>query len=104
MNICDTCGHQFSDVCGNCEGLDGVPVKYTEKGSKPIVPICGTCVFKEHCAVAGCSHYEKRLKQTNADRIRNMTDEELAVQITRWTWGRPSGNPECGWLEWLKQE
>ena len=48
--------------------------------------------------------YIETKPKTNADRIRNMTDEELAVQITRWTWGRPSGNPECGWLEWLKQE
>ena len=30
-NVCDTCGHQFSDVCGTCETLDGVPVKYSEK-------------------------------------------------------------------------
>jgi len=45
-NVCDTCGHQYSDVCGGCESLDGVPVKYKKK--------------------------------TNADRIRAMTDEELA--------------------------
>ena len=30
-NVCDTCGHQYSDICGTCESLDGVPVKYTEK-------------------------------------------------------------------------
>jgi len=30
-NVCDTCGHQYSDVCGGCESLDGVPIKYTEK-------------------------------------------------------------------------
>lgn len=37
-NVCDTCGHQFSDVCGTCETLDGVPVKYEDKppiGIKP---------------------------------------------------------------------
>ena len=30
-NFCDTCGHQFSDICGGCETLNGVPVKYEEK-------------------------------------------------------------------------
>lgn len=37
-SFCDTCGHQFSDICGGCETLDGVPVKYSEKpplGLKP---------------------------------------------------------------------
>ena len=27
MTYCDTYGHQFSDVCGGCETLEGVPVK-----------------------------------------------------------------------------
>ena len=31
MSYCDTCGHQFSDICGTCESLEGVPVKYSEK-------------------------------------------------------------------------
>ena len=31
MSYCDTCGHQFSDICGTCETLNGVPVKYEEK-------------------------------------------------------------------------
>ena len=31
MDYCDTCCHKYSDVCGTCETLDGVPVKYTEK-------------------------------------------------------------------------
>ena len=31
MTYCDTCGHQFSDVCGGCESLEGVPVKYKKK-------------------------------------------------------------------------
>ena len=31
MTYCDTCGHQFSDVCGTCETLEGVPVKYRKK-------------------------------------------------------------------------
>ena len=31
MSYCDTCCHQYSDICGGCETLEGVPVKYTEK-------------------------------------------------------------------------
>lgn len=31
MSYCDTCCHQFSDICGGCETLNGVPVKYEEK-------------------------------------------------------------------------
>ena len=114
--FCDTCGHRGSDICGGCESLEGVPVKYTEKGSKPIVPIFGTCVFKEHCAVAGCSRYEKRLKLTNAERIRNMTDEELAefiaiqhteccyCKIVTDCFEQNDGDCSKAWLEWLKQE
>ena len=37
-NFCDTCCHQFSDICGGCETLNGVPVNYEEKppiGIKP---------------------------------------------------------------------
>ena len=51
-NVCDTCGHKYSDVCGTCESLDGVPVQYSPTYSEP-------------------------RKITNADRIRHMTDEEI---------------------------
>ena len=48
---------------------------------------------------------------TNADRIRSMTDEELAVKIEELcqytllqikTYAKPNGREE--WLDWLKQE
>ena len=45
-------------------------------------------------------------QQTNADRIRSMTDEELA----EWVWGAESAGRAYGprgkksWLDWLKQE
>ena len=48
--------------------------------------------------------------KTNADRIRSMTDEELANWITLVMWGEESSvsflyaeTPE-EWLDWLKQE
>ena len=107
-------------MCSSCATLNGVPVKYTEKGSKPIVPICGTCVNKEHCAVAGCNRYEKQLKQTNADRVRNMTDEGMFDLFTEDMDGerffycpacRGKTEEECFasncadcFMAWLKQE
>lgn len=45
-------------------------------------------------------------KKTNADRIRAMTDEELA----NWVWSAESAGRAYGprgkkaWLDWLKQE
>ena len=41
-------------------------------------------------------------KQTNADRIRSMTDEELAVWLANGTIN--SEKAEGYWLDWLKQE
>lgn len=44
--------------------------------------------------------------QTNADRIRSMTDEELA----EWVWGAETAGRAYGprgkqaWLDWLRQE
>lgn len=77
-NFCDTCCHQYSDICGTCESLEGVPVKYRKK--------------------------------TNADRIRNMTDEELAKTISGdaiypWCTEGPcyESCTDCV-LAWLKQE
>ena len=75
-NVCDTCGHQFSDICGACESLDGVPVQYYPKPSdvRPIKDdgIIGTLDYK-----TGIFTPTRRI--TNADRIRHMTDEELAT-------------------------
>ena len=31
MTYCDTCGHQYSDICGGCETIEGVPVKYENR-------------------------------------------------------------------------
>lgn len=65
----------------------------------------------------GCENYHSRYKRTNGDRIRAMTDEELASYITG-IWYSFEEMPgmcdvcdassvqncsEC-WLDWLKQE
>lgn len=50
-----------------------------------------------------CEHFKPK-PQTNADRIRSMTDEELA----EWVWGAESSGRAYGvrgknaWLKWLK--
>ena len=46
-------------------------------------------------------------KKTNADRIRAMTDEELAeylANICYDLWKMFVADPKKMWLEWLKQE
>lgn len=45
---------------------------------------------------------EKNEPQTNADRIRAMSDEELAAHLEDWQdWG--GGLSKETWLEWLRQ-
>ena len=56
--------------------------------------------------VAGCSWFEADPVITNADRIRSMTDEELA----EWVWSAESSGRAYGprgknaWLNWLKAQ
>ena len=54
---------------------------------------------------------KERKPQTNADRIRAMTDEELARFLCAYTYGcekcaaeKFCGEGHNGWLKWLKQE
>ena len=42
-----------------------------------------------------------KLKQTNADRIRSMTNEELAEWLAK---NDPECDPPEWWLDWLKQK
>ena len=65
---------------------------------------CGTdCPEQgEHDRFFDCELYTDRIP-TNADRIRSMSDEELAkFQASRFnfTW---KYMPESRWLEWLRQ-
>lgn len=80
-----------------------------------ICPWCGKKVDKFimfRGDVVGCRFCGIHTKQTNADRIRSMTDEELAVLLSNTDGDFP---PNCqngvsvklckaAWLEWLKQE
>lgn len=75
--------------------------------------ICDKCAHGEYCDMAtfgghnpkitACYKFKEK-NQTNADRIRAMTDEELAVWIRDQIIDRNIGVPSETWLEWLKQE
>ena len=70
--------------------------------------VCDNCMNfpcgEEKTSFISCYFYEH--KKTNADRIRAMTDEELAD----WVWGAETVGRAYGprgkaaWLNWLKQE
>lgn len=56
-----------------------------------------------------CKHAEKVMKQTNADRIRSMTDEELGVFLRKvkadYQWSDPEfPDVDDDWTEWLQSE
>lgn len=89
--------------------------KYNES-----MPRCKDCTGFGwgECKTAGenevaCEDFERKPKLTNADRIRKMTDEELADWITdghdlcdlcQFSTCRPEFECEKGVLEWLKKE
>lgn len=84
--------------------------------------LCYSCKIYKDChhgltsagIIAGCPHYEK-LVVTNADRIRSMSDEDLAEFMCH---NVSNGKVNCafcaaaefcrtghnGWLDWLKEE
>lgn len=86
------------EFCCNCHWYDGV------HGCQG----CAECKIKHEIVLWSdcCDHLwliPKRLKiglKTNADRIRNMTDEELAD----WLIMNGDGSDYETWLEWLKKE
>ena len=81
---------------------------------------CRKCADFEWCAKHEDCGLFKPKPQTNADRIRSMTDEELAEFLDREFWVLPNCKPDAPqdqetgmcliaschncWLDWLKQE
>lgn len=68
-----------------------------------ICPFCGKetdkfIMFRGD--IVGCRYCGINVKQTNADRIRSMTDEELAD----WLVMNGNGEDYKSWLDWLRQE
>ena len=78
VNFCDTCGHQYSDICGVCESLEGVPVKYRKK-----------------------THYD----EVRAMSVGEMADW-LGNIVQEWCSGTAEVNGKIidSWLEWLEEE
>lgn len=69
-------------------------------------PTCITCKADCHNAgttskIVDCSQYKPGRVLTNADRIRAMTDEELAKWLEYEGGGACA--EVCGWLDWLQQ-
>ena len=66
---------------------------------------CGTPITKEYCEdnyPEVCEHWTPKKPKTNADRIRAMSDEELADML--YETDSRIGNADLDeWLEWLKQ-
>ena len=75
---------------------------------------CGTPITKEYCEdnyPEVCEHWTPKKPMTNADRIRAMTDEELAWELMTWrieTEAKHQGvesnypNTQKAILEWLQ--
>ena len=77
------------------------------------IPYCqnkgGNYIEPKDCE--NCEHYHSKYKKTNADRIRAMTDEELADWLACIENKILEKQPmleraavEADWLEWLKEE
>ena len=73
--------------------------------------ICSKCLYLLICdalhkdSTVKCEDFKSNII-TNADRIRSMTDEELAeyLYIKTCEDGFPQFTTENDWLDWLKQE
>ncbi len=102
-NFCDTCCHQFSDICGTCETLKGVPTKYSEK-EIDIDKTVEAIIEKIARKLSNDILFGMNRKETNADSIRTMTDEELARWIHQTRHNPLEDRNYREWLEWLKQE
>lgn len=63
-----------------------------------------SCIYWEHTnwECSGCKRYKNKYKKTNADRIRAMTDEEIAEWASAITLNEFGDKND--WLNWLKQE
>ena len=93
--------------------------------NKPIT-LCDRCKEAARCCLnydGGCCRMSRTVEPTNADRIRSLTDEELAAFFAQQKYRKPvfdgwlplcnyvmgprmcheDGCEKC-WLDWLKQE
>ena len=76
-------------VCYNCGGHGFITATYENEQTSAICPVCG-----------GIGSHE--IQMTNADRIRSMSDEELAEFLYQVGYDNGWGLEEYA-LEWLQQ-
>ena len=76
-------------VCYNCGGHGFITATYENGQTSAICPVCG-----------GIGSHE--IQMTNADRIRGMSDEELAEPLFQVGYDNGWGMKEYA-LEWLQQ-
>jgi len=99
---------QQKEMCGTCEMETEVAKK------KPVIPSCDNCIKESYCPMRtggmSCTGFQQK-KETNADRIRSMTDEELAKWFVNLEVKILNIQPmldrpalEKDWLEWLQKE
>ena len=80
--------------CGNCANYDRTKMEHTE--------VCGKCVTVYGDVQKEPSKWTS-LPQTNADRIRAMSDEELEVFLINVDLGKDGSPFITDWGKWLKQ-
>ena len=110
-------GCQFCDLI-LCDGKkENATIKITQRDFHTCAHGCeeSVCLW-QHEKYGNCNMYSEKSKQTNADRIRAMTDEELAewfhriqYDVSDYYCGGHSCEPTLptgkeSWLGWLKQE
>ena len=68
---------------------------------------CGECYYQgkklKPCSTCWCGS-EAKTECTNADRIRSMTDEELAELFSKLAWNSEVQTTPLKYLEWLQSE
>ena len=70
------------------------------KDNKTIFYVCPTCNSKFNYVPSEC-HFCGQIRKTNADRIRSMSDVELAEFLEKVELGEFWA--DIPWLEWLQQ-
>lgn len=86
--------------CPECEKT----MRPVHKHRLPDLPQYYFCTFCDAMIPENHPSIRFRKPTTNADRIRAMTDEELAEWISWNGVGNGYGNSEAEWIEWLKEE
>ena len=80
------------------DGLNPIPRKGTTRHE------CYRALYEIQELLETRRIFVKHLPQTNADRIRSMTDEEMAEWLSCNCTGDGYGNSAEDWLDWLKEE